>query len=140
MAVTRPSDSWRRADGAQVADSWPVLASWRTGHGRYHGRSRPNRQGSHYSSGTQQFPIVVTVHFPACLLPCRSVNPDLRQMVMGVTLKNGGKEEVEAARKLYREAATPDFKIHCLVGKSARMWSEMTVLVAWTLVGPWLSR
>ena len=36
---------------------------------------------------------------------------------MAIALKNGGKDEVEAVRKLYKEAATPDFKIHCLVGE-----------------------
>ncbi|CAI7870730.1 unnamed protein product, partial [Closterium sp. NIES-54] len=48
-----------------------------------------------------------------------SVNPDLRRVVMSVAVKYGGKEEMEATKKLYREATTPDFKIHCLVALSS---------------------
>ncbi|GJP41930.1 hypothetical protein CLOM_g1545 [Closterium sp. NIES-68] len=48
-----------------------------------------------------------------------SVNPDLRRLVMSIAVKYGGKEEMEATKKLYGEAASPDFKIHCLVALSS---------------------
>ncbi|CAI5975967.1 unnamed protein product [Closterium sp. NIES-65] len=56
---------------------------------------------------------------PPCLSPFSSVNPDLRRVVMSVAVKYGGKAEMEATKKLYREATTPDFKIHCLVALSS---------------------
>ena len=47
---------------------------------------------------------------------CSSVAADLRRMVASIAVKAGGREEFEAAKKLYKEATMPDFKQDCLLG------------------------
>ena len=41
---------------------------------------------------------------------------DLRYLVAAVAVMEGGREEFEAVKKLYREADVADFKEDCLFG------------------------
>eukprot|EP00270_Netrium_digitus_P002182 TRINITY_DN1241_c0_g2_i1.p1 TRINITY_DN1241_c0_g2~~TRINITY_DN1241_c0_g2_i1.p1 ORF type:complete len:933 (-),score=267.52 TRINITY_DN1241_c0_g2_i1:149-2803(-) len=54
-------------------------------------------------------------HFQLLCADPQSVNADLRRLIMATAVKNGGKDEYEAVKKLFFSAPTHDFKIQCLV-------------------------
>eukprot|EP00850_Spirogloea_muscicola_P007713 SM000039S14543 [mRNA] locus=s39:838687:844494:+ [translate_table: standard] len=54
-----------------------------------------------------------------------SVHPDLRQLVMAVSVRNGGRAEYEAAQALFRQAETQDFKIKCLTAMGQTRQEEL---------------
>lgn len=45
----------------------------------------------------------------------KSVHPDLRKLVMSTSVKYGGRPEYDAAKTLFKEATTNDFKNQCLI-------------------------